>query len=109
MVTTGPSAERSLRRAATPRILFPVDPTLRGRATEQLPVPAVCGLESPDLSRHPYSSECVEGVFSEVTMFAQGYQKNYEGEALPREKNPALPLAGRSWWPLRTHETYPES
>jgi hypothetical protein len=42
-------------------------------------------------------------------MFAQGYQRKYEGEALPGEKNPALLCAS---WPipvaLRPHKTYPE-
>jgi hypothetical protein len=35
-------------------------------------------------------------------------QKRYEGEALPGEKNPVLLVAGRFWWPLRPHKTYPE-
>ena len=41
-------------------------------------------------------------------MFAEGYQKKYESEALSGEKNPALLVAGRFWWPLQPRKTYPE-
>jgi hypothetical protein len=45
--------------------------------------------------------------FSEVRG-TWNYQKKYEGEALPGEKNPALLVAGRFWWLLRPHKTHPD-
>jgi hypothetical protein len=43
----------------------------------------------------------VEGEFYEALVVRLGLLKKYEGGALCEEKNPALLVAGRFWWPLR--------